>query len=120
MGAVALVLLAWAGTEPSWSVWAWLIGFTALFGLTVNAYSAANLGLFMSVSNPKVGATHFAIYMAATNLTYSFTAPLGGILADRYGFAVLFGVAAVVQVLTIVLLWPIDPEKAKADFARSA
>jgi len=120
MGAVALVLMSWSATEPHWGMWAWLIGFTALYGLSVNAYSAANLGLFMAVSNPKVGATHFAIYMAAMNLTYSFTAPLGGILADRYGFAVLFGVAAVVQVLTIVLLWPIDTERAKAHFAASS
>lgn len=120
MGAISVVLMMWAGTESYWSVWLWLIAFTALLQLCINAYSAANLGLFMQVSNPKVGATHFAIYMAATNLTYSFTAPLGGLIADRYGFAVLFTVAAIAQVLTIVLLFPIDPERAKAHFARTA
>jgi len=120
MGAIAVMLALWAGTEAHWGVWLWLLGFTGLLGMCVSAYSAANLGLFMQVSNPKVGATHFAIYMAATNLTYSFTAPLGGIIADQLGFATLFGVAAGVQILTIVLLLPIDPERAKAHFARSA
>jgi PAT family beta-lactamase induction signal transducer AmpG len=117
MVGIGAVLALWAGTEAHWGVWLWLLAFTALLGMAINAYQAANLGLFMQVSNPRVGATHFAIYMAATNLTYSFTAPLGGIIADRMGFVALFGIGAVLQVLAVVLLLPIDAERAKAHFA---
>lgn len=120
MGGIGAVLILWAGTESYWNTWLWLIGLTALLGVAVNAYQASTLGLFMRVSNPRVGATHFAIYMAAANLTFSSTAPLGGLIADRYGFPALFAVAAIVQVLTIVALFPIDLERAKAHFARTA
>ena len=92
MGAIGCTLLLWAATSSAWDSWLWLVAFMVLLPLSINAYSAANLGLYMSVSNPKVGATHFAIYMAATNLTYAFTAPLGGWVADRLGFPMLFDI----------------------------
>ena len=116
MGAIGCTLLLWAATSSAWDSWLWLVAFMVLLPLSINAYSAANLGLYMSVSNPKVGATHFAIYMAATNLTYAFTAPLGGWVADRLGFPMLFGIAAAVQILAVVLLLPIRPDAAKEHF----
>ncbi len=117
MGGISVFLMVWALSQPYWPLFAWLIAWTLLFQGLVNAYNAGTLGLYMSVSNPRIGATHFSVYMAATNLTYAWTAPVGGLVADHYGFATLFGVAAVVQVLTIVLLVPIDPATARARWA---
>lgn len=117
MGGTAAFLLAWALTQPHWPMFAWVIAWTLMFQAVVNAYNAGTLGLYMAVSNPRIGATHFSVYMAATNLTYAWTAPVGGLVADHYGFAVLFGVAAVIQVITIPLLLPIDPQRAAARWA---
>jgi PAT family beta-lactamase induction signal transducer AmpG len=119
MGAISGLLLLWALTQSHWPLFAWIIGWTLLFQGAVNAYNAGTLGLYMGVSNPRIGATHFSVYMAATNLTYAWTAPVGGLVADHYGFQTLFVVAAVVQVVTIVLLVPIDPARAAARFAQA-
>ena len=118
MGGIGAFLLVWSMTSASWGVFGWLVVWTALLQALINAYNAGSLGMYMSVSNPRVGATHFAIYMAATNLTYAWTAPLGGLIADRYGFAILFAVAAGVQVVAIPLLLPIDAKRAQEHFQR--
>ena len=120
MGAVGGMLLIWGLTEPQWGWFTWLIVWTALFQGLVNGYNAGSLGLFMTVSNPRIGATHFAVYMAATNLTYAWTAPVGGMIADRFGFSVLFMVAGALQLLTIVLLLPIDLDAARARWPHPA
>ena len=111
MGGIGACLLVFGLGEPLWPQFGFLVGWTALFNGLVNAFSAATLGLYMSVSNPRIGATHFAIYMAATNLTYAWTAPVGGLIADRWGYVALFVVAAVFQVAMIPLLIPIDPRR---------
>jgi branched-subunit amino acid ABC-type transport system permease component len=82
--------------------------------------AVATLGLFMSLANPRISATHFAIYVAATNVTYSWTAPLGGIIADNHGYTPLFVAAAVLQVATIALLWPLDTRRAARTYAAAA
>lgn len=112
MGGLGTCLAVWALNPEQWASWFFLVAWTAIFQGLVNAYSAATLGLFMSLSNPRIGATHFAVYMAATNLTYAWTAPVGGLIADAYDFQTLFIVAAGLQVVTIVLLLPIDAKRA--------
>ncbi|MEZ4241664.1 MAG: MFS transporter [Myxococcota bacterium] len=104
MGIVGAALLVFAGASGQWPHYAFLAGWTVAFIGAVNAYSAASLGLFMGISNPRIGATHFAVYMAATNLTYSWTAPFGGEVADRLGYVALFALAAAIQIGTVVLL----------------
>ena len=116
MVGLSALLVAWAGTESSWGNFTWLIIWTALFQALLNAFSAATLGLYMGISNPRIGATHFAIYMAATNLTYAWTAPVGGLIADNYGFSSLFAVAAMLQLLMVVVLVPIDLDAARRVF----
>jgi len=116
MGGVAAFLVLWGGTEAQWDWFVWLMVWTGLFQGLVNAYNAASLGMYMTVSNPRIGATHFAVYMAATNLTYAWTAPLGGWIADRLGFPALFAIAGGVQLVSVALLWPIDLDAARARF----
>ncbi|MBA2320758.1 MAG: MFS transporter [Deltaproteobacteria bacterium] len=112
-------LAVWAAADDLWPSWPFLVTWTFAFQLFVNAYSAATLGLFMSLSNPRIGATHFAVYMAATNLTYAWTAPFGGEISDRYGIAVLFGVAAAIQVVTIGILPFLDAARARREYGEA-
>ena len=66
--------------------------------------------------NPAIGATHFALYMAATNLTYSWTAPAGGQIADDHGYMALYLGAALIQLVSVALLWLVDPAQARAGY----
>ncbi len=79
---------------------------------------AATLAGFagMQLSNPLTGATQFAVFMAMTNLTHAWTAPAGGWIADHGGYQVVFMVAAVIQLASIAILAPLDPEQARAHY----
>jgi PAT family beta-lactamase induction signal transducer AmpG len=111
-----LTLGIWAVGRGHWHSMTFLTTWVAAEALFVGAYNAASLGFFMSISNPKVGATQFAIFMAATNLTYSWTSPSGGWLADHWGAVTAFAVAAVVQIAMIGLLPTCNPEDAERRF----
>lgn len=98
------ILATWASFPGMWSSWVFVVCWSAVFAGTVAAYSAAFLGLCMALTNPRISATQFAAYMAASNLTYAWTAPVGGLLADWGGYTTLFAVAACVQVAAIALV----------------
>jgi PAT family beta-lactamase induction signal transducer AmpG len=112
----ACTLGAWAATRSHWGSMTFLTGWVVAQALFVGAYNAASLGFFMSLANPKVGATQFAVFMAATNLTYSWTSPAGGWLADHWGVVTAFAIAAVIQLLMIGILPLCDPRVAERRF----
>ncbi len=116
MGGLAACLALFALTESYWPSYAFLIGWTMAQTFVLYGYNAASLGVFMGLANPRVGATHFAVYMAATNLTYAWTAPLGGVIADAWGFPWLFTLAAVLQFAAIALVVPLDTRRAAAHY----
>lgn len=105
--AASLAGFAWA--EPLWASFAFVAVFTGVSTAIFNAYNAATFGVFMALADPRIGATHFAIYMAATNLTYAWTSPLGGVLADRGGYPALFLTGALGLLAAIPLVRPLDP-----------
>jgi PAT family beta-lactamase induction signal transducer AmpG len=119
MVGIAASQAAFAMFPHLWPSLRFLIAYTVASQIFITAYSSATLGFFMTLSNPAVGATHFAIYMAATNLTYSITARTGGWLADRYGLAATFAIAAAIQLVTVVILPFCDPRIAEERFRRS-
>lgn len=116
MGLIAACLAGWALSPALWPSYSFVVGYDALLNLAIYVFGSASLGFFMSISNPAIGATHFAMYMAATNLTYAWTSPFGGWMADTYGVPALFLTAAVLQVAFVVLLPLADPAKAKARY----
>lgn len=118
MVALAGCLALWGLSPSLWTSWSFLLVWSAAFTGLTSAYNAATLGLFMSLANPRISATHFAIYVAATNVTYAWTAPLGGIVADEAGYTALFVAAAALQIVTIVLLWPLDTRRAARVYGR--
>jgi PAT family beta-lactamase induction signal transducer AmpG len=109
MAALAVCLGGFAATESLWPSFLFVAAFTAVANAIFNAYSAATFGVFMALADPRIGATHFAIYMAATNLTYAWTSPLGGVLADRAGYPALFVVGALGLLAALPLVRPLDP-----------
>jgi len=116
MAGMALAMAVFAATRSLWPSMTFLIGFTIVSSLCQYAYGAAALGFFMSLSNPAVGATQFSVYMAATNLTYSWTAKVGGWLGETVGVPQTFALAAAIQLVTIALLPLCDPRAAEARF----
>jgi len=118
MAGVGVALAALAALQPWWSSYGVLVSVIVVKTLFFYAYSAAALGFFMALSNPAVGATQFAIFMAATNLCYAATARAGGYIADHYGFVSLFGIGAACQLVTIALLPFCDQRVAERRFRR--
>jgi MFS transporter, PAT family, beta-lactamase induction signal transducer AmpG len=116
MAIIAATLLVFAFTQRFWPSFAFLSTWVFVEKFAENAYAAATLAFFMTLSNPAVGATQFAVYMAVTNLTYSWTSALGGRIADGWGVAATFAVAGVIQLVTIGLLPLCDPRVAEARF----
>ncbi len=116
MVCIAATLAGFAGVPWAWPSFWFIVAFTIANAMAVNAFSAANLGLSMQLSNPLTGATQFAVFMAMTNLTYAWTAPAGGWIADHGGYQVVFLVAAVIQLASIAILAPLDPEQARAHY----
>lgn len=112
MVAIAACMATFGLSSHLWPHFWFLVAYGTLFGLCVSAYSAASLGYFMGMSNPAIGATQFAAYMAATNFTYAWTSPAGGRIADAYGYTTLFLTAAIVQVVAISLLPLANPARA--------
>lgn len=90
--------------------------FTAVHHGSFYAFNAAALGFYMTMSNPAIGATHFAIFMAGTNLTYAWASPAGGMIADRWGVSTTYLVAAGLQLAAIVILPFCDPSVAERRF----
>lgn len=118
MAGIAMVLAVFAVMQGRSIGFGFLVGYTIALNLMIYAYNAATLGFFMTLSNPAIGATQFAIFMAMTNFCYALTAPAGGRIADQFGYTTLFATAAVIQILTIALLPFCDPRKAEARFRK--
>jgi PAT family beta-lactamase induction signal transducer AmpG len=119
MALIAVALAVFALLPQHWSSKPFLIAWVAFYQIAVTGYNTATLGFFMRLSNPVVGATNFALYMAATNLAYRITAEAGGWLADQRGVVTVFGVAAAIQLVTIGLLPLCDPRVAEERFRKS-
>jgi len=119
MVVIAGSLLAFGALPALWPSFSFLSGFTIVEKFAENAYSAAFFSLAMTLSNPAIGATQFALYMATSNLTYMWTSALGGRIADGWGVAAAFFVAGAIQLVSIGLLPLCDPESAEARFRGS-
>lgn len=119
MGITGLGLMTFGLAKSLWPSFAFLVAWSVVGTFSIYAYNAATLGFFMTLSNPAIGATQFATFMAATNLTYSWTHPVGGRLADGLGVQTTFLIASAVQLLSILLLPLVDPKLAEHRFRAS-
>ena len=119
MAIIAAALFVFAAAQRLWPSFAFLSTWLFVEKFAEGAYSAAFLAFSMTLSNPAIGATQFAIYMATTNLTYMWTSALGGRIADGWGIVATFAIAGLIQLVTIGLLPFCDPRVAEARFRGS-
>jgi PAT family beta-lactamase induction signal transducer AmpG len=95
---VSISLLA-AITVP-WLAWPLLI----LFGLAYGYYETVFFATSMSVTDPRIAASMFAILMAMSNAGSGVGMILGGKMTDLAGFRVTFLLFAALNLLVIPLL----------------
>ncbi|MFN7133066.1 MAG: MFS transporter, partial [Myxococcales bacterium] len=115
MGGIAATLAAFGLSQDLWALNT-VVAYVVVINIVINAYNAATLGFFMSLSNPAIGATQFAVFMAMTNLCYSQATKWGGWVADRFGYPAMFLTAAAIQLVTIALLPFCNEQAAKRRF----
>jgi PAT family beta-lactamase induction signal transducer AmpG len=108
--AMAALLALFGATFAQWASLSYVFGWDLVYYPVNYLYQAVSLGLFMTLANPRIGATHFALYMATTNLCYSTGIWLSGQLAESVGYAGTYYFAATVQALSVLLL-PLCNEK---------
>lgn len=95
--AAALFLIALAGCNAvlsladlgGWPV-PWLLVFIALMYFAYGMFISASYALFMSVTERRVAATQFSIFMAATNGCEVWSGWLGGQIVERAGYPMAF------------------------------
>jgi MFS transporter, PAT family, beta-lactamase induction signal transducer AmpG len=112
--------LLFALARPLWGSYGFLLGFSAASSIASGVVYAATLALFMDLTHPRLAATHFQISMALLNVRGVWGSRLGGRLAERLPATGMFGLAALVEILPLVLLAFLDPRKAKESLASPA
>ena len=70
----------------------------------VGMFIASSYALYMDQTNPKIGATQFSTYMAATNGCESWTVWMAGIITGFGGYAAAFLAMSLVSLLSLFAL----------------
>jgi PAT family beta-lactamase induction signal transducer AmpG len=115
---VAVLNLGFSACRGLWGHFPVLLAYTAVEGMMVGVVYATTLALFMNLTNPRVAATQFQVYMALLNVKDAWAQKVGGRFAERMSAPAMFGLGAMVEVLPLVLLPWLDARRAQADFAR--
>jgi MFS family permease len=80
-----------------------LIGLLTVMYFFVGVFTASSYALFMDLTQPRVGATQFSAFMAATNACESWSAWSGGAIASAEGYPAAF----LVMCGASLLGWPL-------------
>jgi MFS transporter, PAT family, beta-lactamase induction signal transducer AmpG len=81
-----------------------LMGILTLMYLCYGLFIAASYALFMRVTDPRLGATQFSTFMAATNGCESWSTWAGGQIVEHAGYATSFVAMSLVSALSLPLL----------------
>lgn len=101
VGAIVLLALSDLGGAAHAST---LIGLlTVMYGF-VGLFTASSYAIYMDLTHPRLGATQFSAFMAATNACESWSAWTGGRLVAAHGYAPAFLVMCGVSLLGVPLL----------------
>ncbi|HSG58410.1 MAG TPA: MFS transporter [Woeseiaceae bacterium] len=81
-------------------IYATLIGHGFLYGLSFGVHAA----IFMGMTNPAVAATQFTAFMAMSNVAISYTNYWQGVIAERFDYALVLYVDALLIILPLFLI----------------
>jgi PAT family beta-lactamase induction signal transducer AmpG len=107
--------LLFALMQNQWGNYGFLLGFTATSAVSSGIVSASITALFMDLTHPKLAATHFQLAMALLNARSYWGTRVGGQLAERLPPTSMFGLAALLEIVPLVVLFFLDPHKAKQE-----
>ncbi len=94
----ALAALPGAGARATFA----LLG---VIYLGIGGFTATSYALFMDLTDPRLGATQFSSFMAATNACEAWAGFAVGLLVVRVGYAPAFGLLAAASLVGLPLAW---------------
>jgi MFS transporter, PAT family, beta-lactamase induction signal transducer AmpG len=97
-----IALAVFGPTDPT------VIAVTVVESFFSGMITTAMFAFMMSLVDRRIGATHYAILAAIEVLGKSPAAWLSGPLAERFGFAGLFGIGAALSALFLLLVVPLE------------
>ncbi|MGK2861214.1 MAG: MFS transporter [Chitinophagaceae bacterium] len=83
--------------------YAWMVLYSCMYFFT-GMFTAASYALFMDVTNPKLGATQFSTFMAATNGCEAWVVYIAGFIAASKGYSAAFLVMCIVSLMSLLFL----------------
>ena len=89
------------------SITTYLIAFGAMY-FFVGLFTASSYALFMDNTNPKIGATQFSTYMAATNGCESWSVWAAGKITGLSGYSYAFLAMSLVSLLSLFVMRKIN------------
>jgi len=104
LGVVASVLLLAAIDAGGASSPRLLLAPLAAMYLFVGAFTAVSYAAFMDLTDPRLGATQFSTFMAATNGCEAWATAAGGVLAARAGYPAALAALSVVSLAALALI----------------
>jgi len=88
-----------------------LFGLYTILYFWIGLFTAASYAMFMDLSDPKISATQFSAFMAATNGCEAWSAWAGGQLTAWNGYAVGFIAMSAVSFASLPLLRALSPKR---------
>ncbi len=105
---VATLHLAFAAASPWWNWLPVVVAYQLASSIAGGMFFSAALALFMDLTDVAVAATQFQIYMALLNVRGTWASVIGGHLAEKLPTPAMFVLAAVIELLPLILLRWID------------
>ncbi len=108
---LVVIFISWAEfSNYPVPYFAWMILYSAMYFFT-GMFTAASYALFMDVTNPKLGATQFSTFMAATNGCEAWVVYIAGFLAASKGYNAAFIVMCIVSLISLFFFKKIQTGK---------
>ncbi|MBL7931260.1 MAG: MFS transporter [Bacteroidia bacterium] len=92
----------------------WLLLFSAMY-FFVGMFTTSSYALFMDVTNPKLSATEFSTFMAATNACEAWVVWSAGAIIVANGYGMAFLLMCIISLLSLVFLFRLKEKKFQTD-----
>ncbi|MES1206030.1 MAG: MFS transporter [Pseudomonadota bacterium] len=117
---VAVTDLVFAAGHAWWPRFSFVLAISLAGQLASGVAYAASTALFMDLTNPRLGATQFQVYMSAWNLRASGAMYVGGHVAERLAARSMFILGGALEVIPLALLLFLDVGRVQKAYARDA